>query len=151
MSDYMMGFFPRVDAFVYGRKSYELMISYWPQQQGEFADIMHSTRKYIYSRTLEEAGWNATILSEKLQEEMTKLKNLPGKDIVLFAGANLAGSFIKNRLIDEFRLIINPVVLGAGTPLFGRSESNLPLKLLDLQTFRCGNTLLVYEPEDDRK
>lgn len=145
MSDYMMGFFDTVDTFLYGRKSYELMIGYWPFQTGAFADIMNETPKLVFSRTLDEVTWNSQLIKENVVEEIQQHKQQSGKNMVLFAGADLASTFIKHGLIDEYRLIVNPVVLGSGTPLFKEIENQLNLKLLQAKLFQCGNTLLCYE------
>lgn len=147
MAGYMMGFFQTVDTFVYGRKSYQDMIAYWPQLDDEFARVMNSTQKLVFSRTLEKVDWNSRLLREDGVEEVKKLKNQDGKNMVLFAGANLAETFVKNDLIDEYRLIVNPVVLGSGKPLFRNIFEHFNLKLKETIPFRCGNVLLVYEPE----
>jgi dihydrofolate reductase len=146
MSEYMMGFFDTVDTFIYGRKSFELMIEYWPSQTGEFADIMNETPKLVFSRNLENVEWNSKLIKENVADEIRQQKNQPGKNMVLFAGANIASTFIEHDFIDEYRLIVNPVVLGAGTPLFKEIKNQLKLKLLQAKPFQCGNTLLCYEP-----
>lgn len=148
MSEYMLTFFDSVDTFIYGRKSYELMLSYWPAQSGKFADIMNSTNKIVFSRTLKEVSWNARLVNGNLVEEVSKLKRQQGKDLVLFAGADIASGFIENNLIDEYRLIVNPVVLGSGTPLFKNIDEKIGLKLISSRKFDCGNILLKYEPEN---
>lgn len=146
MSRYMMGFFNTVDTFIYGRVSYELMISYWPKESGEFAEIMNNTPKLVYSRTLEKATWNASLKREVNPEEIYELKQQAGKDLVLFAGADIASAFIRHKLIDEYRIIVNPVVLGKGTPLFKNIKQELNLKLIESRSFNCGNVLLRYNP-----
>jgi dihydrofolate reductase len=118
MDRYMMEFFQTVDLFIYGRKSYELMIGYWPHQTGEFADIMNKTPKLVLSKTLKRSTWNSKLIAENAAAEVEKLKQMSGKNMVLFAGAEAASVFINNNLIDEYRLILNPVVLSSGTALF---------------------------------
>jgi dihydrofolate reductase len=148
MSEYMMGFFGTVDTFIYGRKSYELMLSFWPHESGPFADVMNQTSKIIFSKTLESVEWNSRLVKDNVVEEIGKLKQQPGKDAVLFAGADLAATFIRHNLIDEYRLIVNPVVLGAGTPLFKDVQKKpFNLQLVDTLTFGCGNVILIYRPE----
>lgn len=144
MNAYMMSFFDTVDTFIYGRKSYELMIKYWPSETGDFADRMNETPKIIFSRNLKNVSWNSRLIKEFVREEMEEIKQQPGKDIVLFAGADIASSFIKNGLIDEYRLIVNPVALGEGTPLFKNLENHLKLNLLSSKSFKCGNILSIY-------
>lgn len=146
MSEYMMGFFKTVDTFLYGRKSYELMIEYWPSQTGEFADIMNETPKLVFSRSLNSVEWNSELIKKNVADEINQRKDQQGKNMVLFAGADIASTFIKHDLIDEYRLIVNPVVLGSGTPLFKDVKDHLSLNLLQTKSFQCGNTLLCYEP-----
>ena len=143
MSDYMMAFFKTVDTFIYGRKSYDLMLTYWPFETGKFADIMNRTPKIIFSKTLDKVEWNSRLIKQNVVEEIQLEKGKAGKDLVLFAGADIASTFMENGLIDEFRLIINPVVLGEGTPLF-QVRNQKELELLDSRSFACGNTLLRY-------
>jgi len=146
MSEYMLGFFDTVDTFLYGRKSYELMIGYWPSQTGAFADIMNETPKLVFSRTLDEVNWNSRLIKENAADEVRQRKKISGKNMVLFAGADIASTFIEHNLIDEYRLIVNPVVLGNGTPLFKDLKNRLSLNLVQSTSFRCGNTLFCYEP-----
>ena len=146
MSAYMMTFFKMVDTFIYGRKAYEEMIAYWPQLTDEFAMVMNKTPKLIFSRTLDKVEWNSRLIKDNALAEIQKLKQEEGKDMVLFAGPDLAETFIKNGLIDEFRLIVNPVVLGNGKPLFKNISETFHLKLKDVVKFNCGNILQIYEP-----
>lgn len=146
MAVYMMRFFKTVDTFIYGRKSYEAMIAYWPELNDEFASVMNQTKKMIFSRTLKDVTWNSILISSNPTEEIQFLKKQEGKDMVLFAGADLAETFIKNGLIDEFRLIVNPVLLGSGKPLFKNLNKIYNLKLKETITFNCGNIILIYEP-----
>ena len=147
MSDYMMDFFKTVDTFIYGRKSYELMLTYWPIETGEFADIMNRTPKIVFSKTLDKVEWNSRLIKQNVVEEIQLEKRKTGKDLVLFAGANIASTFMENGLIDEFRLIVNPVVLGEGTSLF-QVRNQMDLELLESRTFGCGNILLRYSSKN---
>ncbi|QDH78755.1 dihydrofolate reductase [Echinicola soli] len=142
MDAYMMDFFNSLDTFIYGRKSYELMLEYWPEQQGEFAQVMNETPKLVFSKTLQKASWNATIMDKVDPVTIQQLKERPGKDMVFFGGADLAHHFMKYHLIDEYRIIVNPVILGKGVPLF--QDSAMKLKLLESKPFTCGNVLLRY-------
>lgn len=146
MAAYMMEFFKSVDTFIYGRKSYEEMIAYWPPLSDEFATVMNETPKFVFSNTLKAAEWSATVLDKNGLEQIQKLKDTPGKDMVLFAGPQLLESFIKSELVDEFRLIINPIVLGSGKPLFRNLKKVLFMKLKNSIRFNCGNIILVYKP-----
>jgi dihydrofolate reductase len=145
MSDYMVDFMKGTDAFIYGRKSYEAMLQYWPQLNGPFADIMNNKPKLIFSKTLKNPEWNATLYNEVESDEILALKKQEGKDIALFAGADIAAAFIRLKLVDEYRLIINPIVLGGGKPLFKAISENLKLKLVTTRAFKCGNVLLCYK------
>ena len=147
MSDYMMAFFKTVDTFIYGRKSYELMLTYWPFETGKFADIMNRTPKIIFSKTLDKVEWNSRLIKQNVIEEIQLEKRKTGKDLVLFAGADIASTFMENGLIDEFRLIVNPVVLGEGTSLF-QVRNQMDLELLESRTFGCGNILLRYSSKN---
>jgi dihydrofolate reductase len=146
MSAYMMDFFKTVDTFIYGRKSYEDMIAYWPPLTDEFATVMNQTQKLVFSRTLDKVNWNSTLITKDPVDEIQRMKQQDGKNLVLFAGADLAETFIKNNLIDEYRLIVNPIVLGGGKPLFKNINQPFSLKLNDTIIFNCGNVILIYEP-----
>jgi dihydrofolate reductase len=144
MAAYMMEFFKTVDTFIYGRKSYEAMIAYWPERNDEFANVMNQTKKLVFSRTLKKVIWNSTLINSA--EEIRFLKREEGEDMVLFAGADLAETFIKMNLIDEFRLIVNPILLGSGKSLFQNIDGIYNLKLKETISFNCGNIILIYEP-----
>jgi len=146
MSAYMMDFFKTTDTFIYGRKSYEGMIQYWPQLSGGLADVMNPTPKLVFSRTLKEAVWNTTIVKENPSEVIPILKQEKGKDMALFAGRDLAAAFINSNLVDEYRFIINPVILGGGKLLF--KDVNIRQDLRHIQTipFSCGSIIVVYHP-----
>ena len=146
MGEYMLNFMDTVDTFIYGRRSYELMLEYWPKAEGHFADVMNETPKIVFSKTLDKVIWNSRLVNDNVWEEMNAEKRKPGKDMVLFAGADLLTTFINLDLVDEYRLIVNPVVLGAGTPYFKDLHDQLNLKLTDSKTFTCGNVVLCYEP-----
>ncbi len=140
------------DLLLFGRVTYEMMAGYWPTPEATkddpiVADKMNSLPKIVFSRTLEKAGWtNATLIKGKIAEEVLRLKQLPGKEIAIFGSSELALTLIHHRLIDEFRIIVNPVVLGAGKPLFRGIDIRLNLQLLKVKEFASGNVLLCYEP-----
>src|SRR5688572_15558110 len=140
---------------LYGRRSYELMLQYWPNAEKNprsavdltFARKMNALPKLVLSRTLETAEWsNTTILKDDVGERIRELKRTPGKPIVAWAGAGLVRTLAELDLIDEYRLIVHPVLLGSGTPLFqGLSERR---KLRLSRTTQLGKSLVVlcYEP-----
>ena len=138
-----------MSAFLDGRRSWELMSGYWPtadqepdaaEPEREFSRIWRDMPKIVYSRTLREAGWNATISREVDADEVRALKEQPGGDMAL-GGADLAHSFQELGLIDEYRLYVMPVALGAGTPMF---QAPVTLSLLETRTFGNGVVLLRY-------
>jgi dihydrofolate reductase len=140
-------------AFLDGRVTYELMAGYWPtadQDPGasatvlEFARIWRDMRKIVFSRTLEQAGWNTTIVRELVPEEIRKLKAQPGGDLVV-GGADLAAAFRAHDLIDEYRIYVQPILLGRGRPLFQPSDVTTSLRLAETRAFGNGVVLLRYE------
>lgn len=140
------------DTLLFGRVTYEGMASYWPtptaiRDDPDIANLMNTIPKIVFSRTLEKADWNNTrLVKEHVGEEMKKLKAQPGMDMAIFGSGVLASSFTNMGLIDEYRIMVNPVILGIGCPLFKGVNDRLNLKLLKTKTFRSGNILLYYEP-----
>ena len=133
---------------LFGRVTYELMANYWPSATGEVADGMNALPKYVFSRTMAEAAWNNTqLFRDDIPGTVTRLKRDSAKDIFLFGSADLAASLIPHGLIDEFRIAINPILLGGGTPLF-KSGEKTKLKLLDSKALSTGGVILRYAPQD---
>ena len=139
--------------FLDGRVTYELMASHWPTadqdpaasaQVIEFARIWRDMPKTVFSRTLEQADWNTTIVREVVPEQIAELKAQPGGDLVI-GGSILAASFLAHDLIDEFRLYVQPVILGRGRLLFQPSDAQISLRLAETRTFGNGVVLLRYE------
>jgi dihydrofolate reductase len=140
-------------AFLNGRITHELMAEFWPTADTdaastgpmvEYARIWRDMPKIVYSRTLERADWNTTVVRDVVAEEVMELKAQPGGDLSL-GGADLAAAFMRLDLIDEYRLYVHPVVLGRGKPLFHRSEAAINLRLAETRTFGNGVVLLRYE------
>ena len=137
---------------LFGRVTYQMMASYWPtptaiNDDPIVANMMNSTPKIVFSRTLNKAEWNNTqLIRDHVAEEIIKLKQQPGKDLVLFGSANLMATLVRHDLIDEHRIMVNPVVLGSGMPLFPGIHRSLKLKLANTRVFRNGNVLLTYQP-----
>ena len=131
---------------LFGRVTYQLMASYWPTATGEVADFMNEIPKVVFSRTLDRAEWtNTRLVKGNAQDEVTALKQQPGKDLFIFGSADLSSTLIEDGLIDEFRLGLTPVVLGAGTPLFKPSAKNLGMRLLEARPLQSGCVILRYE------
>jgi dihydrofolate reductase len=136
------------ETLVFGRKTFQLMAAYWPSEQGWIADFMNTVEKVVFSRALDRADWNnSTLVKTNVPEELSKLKARKGGDIFLFGSADLAATLIAHDLIDEYRLGINPVILGAGTPLFKGGHSKLNLTPLQSMTLKSGVVILHYAPE----
>jgi dihydrofolate reductase len=139
---------------VFGRITYELMAGYWSTDAAlnddpVVADKMNSIDKIVFSKTLHKADWNNTKLFKDVSKnEVRNLKQKSNKDIFIFGSANLASTFINLNLIDEFRLIINPIVLGQGHSLFNPTNKQLKLKFQRVRVFKSGNVLLYYESPD---
>jgi dihydrofolate reductase len=140
-------------AFLKGRITYELMASFWPtvgadpsspRYVREFAEIWRTMPKIVYSRTLDHADWNATVVSEVVQEQVRALLEQPGGDLVL-GGANLAATFRRLDLIDEYRFYVQPVLLGTGHRLFAGPGPMSALRLAETRAFGSGVVLLRYE------
>jgi dihydrofolate reductase len=136
-----------VDTIVFGRKTYQHMADYWPSAPAEeIADQMNNLPKIVFSRTLESAEWqNSTLVKNDAVAEISKLKQLPGKDMVILGSASLASFLLQRGLIDEYRVILNPVLLGSGSPLFQDVKQRLRLKLSRTKLFGSGVVVLYYQ------
>jgi len=142
-----------VSAFLYGRRMYELMVDYWPTAETdpsatptmrEFARIWRETPKIVFSRTLERVEWNSRLVRNGVAEEVARLKAQPGFEMNV-GGPTTAATLLRAGLIDEVRLFVNPVILGAGTPYLPALEDRIGLKLLETRTFGSGVVYLRYE------
>jgi dihydrofolate reductase len=131
---------------MFGRVTYELMVNHWPGATGEVADLMNALPKYVFSRTLKKSDWNnRRMFGADVPDAVAKIKRESTKDVFLFGSADLAASLIPHGLIDEFRIAVNPVILGGGAPLFKPGE-RVKLKLLDSKPMSTGIVILRYEP-----
>jgi dihydrofolate reductase len=135
------------EALLLGRVTYEGFAAAWPSRDGEFADRFNSMPKYVVSSTLEKAEWNnTTVLRGDVVEEVSKLRQAPGGDIVVHGSAQLAQTLIDHDLVDELRLMVFPVVLGAGKRLFGDTSDKKRLRLTDTKVVGDGVAILIYQP-----
>ena len=140
------------DMLVFGRLTYEGMASYWPtpaarEDDPRVAELMNTLPKIVVSTTLASADWaNTRLVRGNVAEELSKLKQEPGKGLAIMGSPNLTVSLIGMGLVDELRVMVHPVVLGDGHSLFRSTEDRLPLELLQTRTFRSGNVLLTYRP-----
>ena len=145
-----------IGALIFGQTTYELMASYWPTPDGVksepvVAGIMNNIPKIVFSETLKEVEdgplWkNVTVFHEIKPEEIIKMKEQEGGDIAIFGSGTIVQQFTNLGLIDEYRLIVNPLILGNGKPLFKDIKNKLNLKLLNTRVFKNGNVLLCYKP-----
>jgi dihydrofolate reductase len=135
------------EALLLGRVTYEGFAAAWPSMEGEFADKFNGMPKYVVSSTLEEAGWNnSTVLKGDVVEEVAKLRQGLGGDIVVNGSAQLVQTLLEHDLVDELRLMVFPVVLGTGKRLFGDTSDKKRLRLTDSKTVGDGISILIYEP-----
>lgn len=141
-----------MDTLLYGRRLYEVM-TYWEtadanpsisEVEREFARIWKNSSKIVFSKTLEQVQGNARLFRGDIAAEITKLKQQPGKDLEV-GGPNLASTFMQLGLIDEYRLVVHPVVLGSGTPFFPALDSPIKLRLVETHTFKSGVVYLRYQ------
>jgi dihydrofolate reductase len=141
-----------VDTLLFGRATYQVMAAYWPtpaaqQDDPEIAARMNGISKIVVSRALDKAEWaNTRLITDDVAGELAKLKEQPGKDIAIFGSSNLTVSLLRLGLVDELRIMVIPVVLGAGNSLFNSAEQRISLKLLKSRPFHSGNVLLYYQP-----
>ena len=135
------------DTMLLGRKTYEEFAAFWPSQTEPPADHMNGIQKVVVSTTLERADWqNSTLIRGNLAEELTKLKDQPGKEIGTVGSATLVRSLIREGLLDELRLLLHPIVVGKGARLFEEGMGQVPLKLVESKTFSTGVLSLTYAP-----
>lgn len=139
--------------FLYGRRLYQLMADYWPTADAdpsvpeymvEFAQIWRDKPKVVFSETLDKVEWNSRLVRGDIAGEIATLKKQPGNDMAV-GGPNLAATFMQLDLIDEYRLFVQPVVLGAGTPFFPALDATINLRLVETRTFGSGVVYLRYE------
>ena len=136
-----------VGALVFGRRTYEGMAAYWSTAEGETAEFMNAVPKYVFSRTLERADWaNSTLVKEDVGTAVARLKEQPGKDLLVFGSADLSETLIREGLYDEYRIGLVPVTLGGGSPLFKRDSEPVKLQLAESRPLGERCLLLRYQP-----
>ena len=136
------------DALLLGRVTYQGFAAAWPQSNDEGADYFNSVRKYVVSETLEEPlEWtNSRLIKDDVVEQITDLKQQDGKDITVHGSATLVQTLMHHDLVDRYRLLVYPLVVGKGKRLFDE-DTPATLKLLESQSFSSGVVALIYEPE----
>ncbi len=145
-------FLKSADIILYGRKTYQMMADSWPKMETDpsipgymidFAKTLNPMEKIVFSKTLKKVGWNTTLIKEFNPDEIRKMKRQPGKDIAV-SGSKLAQQFMQHGLINEFQLMLHPVALGSGKPLFNNLE-RINLKLMKSKTLDSGVVDLRYK------
>lgn len=139
-----------VDCIILGRKLAQGFIPYWaskPEGEDSFGvDKMNNTKKVIFTKTLDKSEWDNTVLAKgDLVEEINKLKKQDGKDLIAYGGGTFVTALIKQGLVDEFHLFINPIAIGNGMTIFKGLEFNQKYKLLKSKSFECGIVVINYE------
>jgi dihydrofolate reductase len=143
----------KVEASLYGRRLYELMAGYWPtagsepeatETEREFGRIWLETPKIVFSTSLHSVDFNSRLVRGDVGDELARIRREFQGDLEV-GGANLASQFVRRGLVDEYRLMVHPVVLGAGTPFFPQLDAPIELRLAETKTFESGVTLLRYE------
>lgn len=142
---------------IFGKTTYELFESYWPHalkdpqtsdDDRKVAQIIEDMWKLVFSKSLKEVTWKNSKLYHDIDvEEIKKWKEMDGKDIAIFGSGTIVQQFTNLGLIDEYRLMVNPVILGKGKPMFANMKEKLELKLINERKFKNGNVLLTYVPQ----
>ena len=154
IKDYVKELTDSVDNILLGRKMTDGFVTHWtdlltkPDDPGySFAKKMVNTPKVVFTKTLKKSEWKNTVIATgRLEDEINKLKEQPGKGIIVYGGAGFVSSLIKAGLIDEYHLFVNPAAIGKGLSIFGAIENRLMLKLVKSIKFGCGIVLNHYEP-----
>jgi dihydrofolate reductase len=155
MSDhrrYVIDSFRAADALLLGRITYEIFAAYWPtvtDAGDEIAGSLNTCAKYVASTTLRNPSWQGTtLIGSDLGGEVAKLKERPGKDIVVIGSATVAQTLARHGLVDEYRLMLHPIVLGSGKRLFEEGALATPMSLVDTRTTTTGLVILTYRPSE---
>ena len=144
-----------VDTFLFGRVTYDMMASFWPTPMGKtanpvFAEALNNTPKIVFSSTLQNALWHHTeVVKDIRRDEILKLKQQSGKDMMIFGSGTLVEQLTNLQLIDEYQLIVNPVLLGQGKPLFKDIKGKRNLKLVNTRSFNSGVVFLQYQTDKE--
>jgi dihydrofolate reductase len=138
------------DALLLGRRTYQSFAEAWPSRSGEFADKMNGMSKYVVSTTLKKAGWNnSTLIREDVPQALARLKQGQGRDILVAGSAQLVQTLVQHDLVDEYRLMVFPVILGKGKRLFNEESDQRSLRLVEAKPVGTEGVLtLVYHRQD---
>ncbi len=150
-NEFAIGQLRDIGTLIFGRVTYEMMASYWSTAAAKADDpvvagLMNDLPKIVPSRTLDKVAWsNSRLIRDRVGEEIASLRQRSTKDLAVFGSARLLTSLMQMNLVDEYRLMVNPIVLGQGTPLFRLPMHKLNLRLIRTRIFGNGNVLLCYE------
>lgn len=139
----------KADALLLGRRTYQGFAAAWPNMEeatGKYGEKMNSMPKYVVTTTLSDATWNATLLKGDLAEELPRLKQQIDQDILIFGSNQLVHALIAQNLIDEYRFMVFPVMLGVGKRIYPEGGEKKTLRLVESKPFASGVTVLTYEP-----
>ncbi len=158
---------PYTDTLLFGRRTYQQFASFWPLALKDLnangphgsnkrdpafsamANWLNDTKKLVFSKSLQEASWNnSELLNELEPKHIQALKKAPGKDLLLFGSATLVSQLSEHGLIDEYRFVVSPVLLGQGKTLLGEMAARVSLKLVEAKAFASGNVMLTYQRAD---
>jgi len=134
------------EALLLGRVTYEAMQAFWPTAEGEFADRLNELPKYVVSSTLTDPTWNATVLGDDWPEEVARLRKELDGEILVYGSRRLSQALIAMGLVDELRLLVYPMMLGAGARLFGETQDKIALRLVESRPFGGGVVKMIYAP-----
>ncbi|MBW8683605.1 dihydrofolate reductase family protein [Chitinophaga rhizophila] len=155
MSIYICHQLGKMDTILLGRRSYEHMAGYWPVKTftgvaQEYAEMMNSHTKIVFSETLNNTTWqNSRLLKGNISEQVADMKQLPGKDMIIYGSGSIVQSFVRQGLIDELQIWVHPVFIQQGVPMFRKMEEHIALQFVRTRTFRSGVVLLYYKIMND--
>lgn len=139
------------DIILLGRGLAKVFLDYWPTDTSEFAQKINKLPKIVFSKTLKKVEWpNVRLIKENIAEEIAKIKQQPGKNLILYGGANIVQTFMKLDLIDEYHIFVAPIVLGSGLSLF-KIDEKINLKLVKSKSSNSGVVMLHYQPKSKEK
>ncbi|MBC7901465.1 MAG: dihydrofolate reductase family protein [Saprospiraceae bacterium] len=144
------------NTLLFGRVTYEMMAGFWPTPMAYekfpvVAEGMNNAEKIVFSKSLKKAAWNNTaVMNGNIIEKMRKMKQQPGSDMTLLGSGSISSLFADQGIVDEYRILMDPIAIGDGTPLFKGIKQNLNMKLINTRVFRSGAVLRFYQPTHNK-